>query len=373
MKIVFSTDQNYLHGGIEKVVAEKANYFSNLPGYEVYVITTEQKGKRECYSIHKNVRQIDLNINYNRNYSYFHPINLIKLPKHYWQLTSILKKIHPNVFVMCNYAPDFYWMPFVIKKLPKFKEFHSSKYFEVVNYKQAGSFLSKIKFQFENWIASKYDKLIVLNEDEKKLHNKSNAIVIPNPVTLRPELTIDLDSKLVITAGRISPVKGYDKLIEAWSFVALEFPLWKLHIYGDDYNGTQNKLNELIISNALEDKVVFKGTTQNMTKTMCNYSIFVMSSQTECFPMVLIEAMSVGLPVVSFDCETGPRNIIENEKEGVLVENQNARALGEALIKLMSDKQTLGIMSKNAKRKSHIFSKEVIMQKWEDLIQETVS
>ena len=78
MKIVFSTDQIYLHGGIEKVLSEKVNYLSNLSGYDIYILTTEQKGNLPCYSVNSNVKCIDLGVNYNRELSYFHPKNIIK-------------------------------------------------------------------------------------------------------------------------------------------------------------------------------------------------------------------------------------------------------------------------------------------------------
>jgi hypothetical protein len=85
MKILFSTDQVYLHGGIEKVMAEKANYFADVLGYEVYILTTEQKGKAACYPLSDKIIKTDIAINYQRAKSYFHPANLVKMPGHFFR------------------------------------------------------------------------------------------------------------------------------------------------------------------------------------------------------------------------------------------------------------------------------------------------
>ena len=142
------------------------------------------------------------------------------------------------------------------------------------------------------------------------------------------------------------------------------YPDWELHIYGESYQDTKQHLMQMIEEKNLQNIVHFKGTIKKMTETMLDYSIFVMSSKTECFPMVLLESLSVGLPIVSFNCETGPRNIITHEKEGLLVEDQNIDALADALITLMSNPVKLSEMSENAKKKSYTFDLESIMDVW---------
>lgn len=373
MKIVFSTDQTYLHGGIEKVLTEKANFLSNQKDYEVYIITTEQKGNKSCYKLNSNVKCLDLQINYNRKLSYYHPKNLIKAFLHFRKQIKIIKEIKPSIIISSNYAPDFYWLPFIFRNVPKWKEYHASRYFEVLNFKKTKSQLFKIKFQFENWIALKYHKIVVLNEDEKKIHAKNNVIVIPNPInSLSFTPKTELNSKRVIAAGRIAPVKGFEKLILAWENVSKIYPDWELHIYGEDYNNTKSSLEKLIQEKKLQDYIMFKGTTQNMTQTMLDYSIFAMSSQTECFPMVLLEALSVGLPIVSFNCETGPRNIFEHQKEGLLVKNQNIEEFSHALGILMSNTELLKEMGENAKKTSFKFDLEIVMKKWVNEIENSI-
>jgi len=368
MKVVFSSDQIYLHGGIEKVMAGKANYFADVLGYEVYIITTEQKDNQPCYPLSGKIKLVDLDLKYHRDKSYFHPVNLLKIPGHYLKLRKVLKMLRPDVFIVCNFAFDFYWLPFVEKRIFKIKEFHSSRYFEHINRLQNTAVMRKVHYLINDFLESRYDRLIILNPDEKTFYKSANISVIPNPIDISEKLTASLNHKLVLAAGRIAPVKGFEYLIESWKLIAQEENGWQLHIYGEDYLDTQQKLQEIIDKNGLENQIFFKGTTEEMTKTMINYSLYAMSSITECFPMVLLESLSVGLPVVSFDSPTGPKNIITDKEDGFLVEYLNVEMFAEQLLKLMKDENVRVLMGKNAKQNCHRFSNMVIMKQWADLL-----
>lgn len=367
MKIVFSTDQIYLHGGIEKVMAEKANYFADVCGYEVVILTCEQKQKSPCYFLSSKIQLVDLAVNYHREISYFSLSNLFKLPVHFYRLKRVLHQLKPDVVIACNFGFDTYGIPFMYRKAKKIKEFHSSRYYEAIQRKKRSSFLKTIKYRFNDWIESQYHHLIVLNPDEISYYKSDNVVVIPNPVSIPKETTI-LTSKKVIAAGRIAPVKGFDKLIQAWKFVHAVVPEWELHFYGEDYFGTQKLLESLIKEHHLEKVIYFKGSSSNMVQTFLDYSLYVMSSETECFPMVLLEALSVGLPIVSFDCPNGPRNIITNKEDGILVENQNVEELTEEILFLIENENLRMAFGAQAKANSFKFSTSVVMQQWTNLL-----
>lgn len=366
MKILYNTDQTYLHGGIEKVMATKLNYWAALPNVEVFVVTTEQNGNSPCYSLDEKVKQMDLGVNYQRSVSYFSVVNLKKAWKHFWKQRKIFKELQPDVIISPNYNFDHYWLPFIKGKAQLIKERHGSRYFEEVQRKSAG-FLQKLKFFFNDGIDSKYNHIVVLNEDEKKYVKSGNAVVIPNPITLQ-QLHADTSSKKVIAAGRIAPVKGFEDLVQAWSLLALDFPDWQLHIYGEDYLGTKNQLEQLIHQLKLENDIHFKGSVDHLPKTMTDYSIYAMTSETECFPMVLLEALSVGLPIVSFDCPNGPRNIITPGEDGILVEHKNTKAFADGLRTLMMDENKRKEMSQNAIKNSHRFEVSQVMKHWNKLV-----
>jgi glycosyltransferase involved in cell wall biosynthesis len=368
MKIIFSTDQIYLHGGIEKVMAEKANYFADVCGYEVVILTCEQRNNLPCYTLSSKIRLIDLGINYQRDKSYFSITNLLKLPKHLYTLSKTLNALQANAVIVSNFGFDYYAIPFFNKTSKKIKEFHSSRYFEEQLRKENTSFLKGLHNKFNDWIESKYDHLVVLNPDEAAFYKTTNSVVIPNPISIPIETAV-LEKKQVIAAGRIAGVKGFDTLIEAWKIVHAAAPEWELHVYGEDYVGTQQTLEALINKNNLESCIQFKGSSTDMISTFSDYSVYAMSSVTECFPMVLLEALSVGLPIVSFDCPTGPRNIVTDEEDGLVAINQNATDLAKKILVLLQNPAKRKKFGQQAKNNSFKFSTAVVMQQWINLVQ----
>lgn len=367
MKIVYYTDQVYLHGGIERVLANKVNFLVNKKGLETHIITSEQRGKAPCYSMDKKVKIHDLEINYNRKLSYFHPFNFIKAPKHFFALKNKLKEINPDVIVICNFAFDFYFIPYILPKITKIKEFHSSRHFEHLERVNNTSFLKNIHYKINDFIESKYHYLALLTKDEKKYYASNNTVVVPNALTNYSNKQAQLIEKKVISAGRIAPVKGFEKLISAWGIVAQKFPDWTLEIYGEGETHYTNKLQEQINNLKLEGKVTLCGATDDMEGKMLNASIYAMSSLTECFPMVLLESLSCGLPIVSFDCPYGPRNIITNNKDGILVENNNIKKLAEALVKLMEDEASRKKMGDYGRKNIKRLLPEQVMNTWIEL------
>ncbi|MBI9068653.1 MAG: glycosyltransferase family 4 protein [Salinivirgaceae bacterium] len=368
MKILYYTDQVYQHGGIERVLANKINYLCQYTGHEVYLVTTEQKGKPLCYKLDEKVKKIDLGINYNRGLSYFHYRNLQKVPGHVLRLKRVIKRINPDVIIQCNFAWDFYFLPFIATQVPKVKEFHSSRYF---NFKRASSRGKSISDRINNWVESKFDSLVALNMDEAGFFNSNSKVsIIPNAISFSPNSRATLKNKVAISAGRIAPVKGYDRLIDAWKQVARSFPDWELHIYGDgekDYiAGLENQIHEL----ELNANVKFMGSTKELQDKMLDASLYVMTSFTECFPMVLLEAMACGLPVVSYDCPCGPRNIIWHNQDGLLVDNGKKELLANAIVKVIEDEDYRSRMGEKARQNVLRYSSSKVMQKWEDLFKE---
>lgn len=367
MKIVYNTDQIYQHGGIEKVMATKVNYLVAQSDIEVFVVTTEQKNHAPCYPLDTRVVLVDLHVNYDRTQSYFSFTNAKKALVHIIRQRRLYKKIQPDVIISPNYNFDHFWLPFIKPKKSKlFKEIHSSRFQEPLLRKQKG-FLNWLHWKLQDWIEGKYDKVIVLNKDEALYRPHNNVVVLPNPVESFAG-TAKLDSKKVMAAGRIAPVKGFDQLIQAWALVHQQCPDWELHIYGDDYNGTLLDLNALIATLGLQDVVQIKSSVPNLMLTMQDYSIFALSSQTECFPTVLLESLVVGLPIVSFDCPNGPRNILKANQDGFLVSEHNISQFAGALLVLIQNKELRIQMGVNARENSDRFHVTTIMQEWLQLI-----
>ena len=366
MRIIISTDQIYLHGGIEKVLSTKANYWSNQSGVEVYIVTTEQKGNTPCYPMDSRVHLIDLGINYNRSRSYFSKENMKKAIKHFREQKKLFRQLKPDAIISPNFNFDHYWLPNLKAGAKLIKEIHGSRYKDQHRRKNA-SFAKKIQFLISDWAESRYSHIVVLNEDEKEYIRTGNAEVIPNPIELQA-MRADLDNKKVIAAGRISPVKGFGEMIESWALIYKENPDWQLHLYGDDYLGTKGKLELQINNLGLKDAVVFKGSVDNLTEKMADYSLYAMTSETECFPMVLLEAMSVGLPIVSYDCPNGPRNIIKDGEDGLLVPHHRTDRFAEEMLKLMNNESLRKQLGTAAQKNAARFSTDEVMKKWQTLL-----
>ena len=363
MKVLFLTDQVFLHGGVEKVLSQKANHLADVLRDEVTIITYRQQNRKSVYSFSDKIKLIDLAVDYEIAKSYFHPHNLKKIPQHFTSLKKILKDIEPDVIISSSFGPDFYFLPFLEKQIPKIKEFHSSRYF---HNKNPSSAKDKLLNQLTSLTEKKYHQLVVLNESERFFYHGNRISVIPNP-SENSSVKTNLSSKKIMAAGRISPVKNFGDLIEAFSRVSEQFPDWQLHFWGEDYLGTQNSLQQKIKELGLQKQIVFKGVTPDLKEEMENYSIYAMTSETECFPMVLLEALSVGIPVISYDAPTGPKHILRNEEDSFLIPYKNLDIFTEKLKQLMRDENLRMQMSEKGMTNVRRFSIEKIMQQWIDL------
>jgi glycosyltransferase involved in cell wall biosynthesis len=189
---------------------------------------------------------------------------------------------------------------------------------------------------------------------------------IPNAV---PELhggMADPDSRIVVAAGRLTPQKGFDLLIGAFAHVVREHPDWQLRIHGA---GPQRaELRQAILDHDLYSHVFLMGPTPDLGAALAQGSIFVLSSRFEGFGMVIVEAMSKGLAVVSFDCERGPAEIISDGEDGVLVPALDTNALAAAISTLAGDRERRASLGAAATRTARRYDRDAIGARWDDLL-----
>lgn len=185
---------------------------------------------------------------------------------------------------------------------------------------------------------------------------------VPWPVASSPA---PLDSKIVVAAGRMVAQKGFSRLIEAYAPVARSHPDWQLHIYG---KGEERRmLRQLIDQLGIEAQVLLKGRSDEFEQVLANASIYAMSSRFEGFPMVLIEAMSKGVPLVSFDCPRGPGETIVDGENGRLVPEGDVPALSGALRQLIEDDELRARMGAAGLEHARQYDIAVIVARWESL------
>ncbi|WP_166966447.1 glycosyltransferase family 4 protein [Yeosuana marina] len=368
MKLIYITEQLYLHGGAEKTLTQKLNYWADTYNYEVLLITSEQKNNKPCYPLSEKVNHIDLNINYAAG-SYFSWKNLNKISTHYKLLKNEIEKFNPDAIFLISLSWVRFILPIIGKNYKIYNEYHTSYFGFYMGYKKS-SFLGKIKFKLKQFFIERvenyYTNIIFLNESELKHYKRKNGVVISNffdPIDNELEVT---KKNQIISLGRLSFQKGYDMLIDAWAKIDSKITDWTLLIYGNGDDKTQ--LLNLISSYNFKNTVEIRDAISNVNPILAESKFYVMSSRFETFPMVLLEALSHGLPVVSFDCPTGPRSIVKEHEDGVLIKPNDISELADKILSLIKNEKLVKEMSNKAKENIYRFNPKIVMKRFDDLI-----
>jgi glycosyltransferase involved in cell wall biosynthesis len=194
---------------------------------------------------------------------------------------------------------------------------------------------------------------------------------IPNSIPDPTQPPSPLSNPIVLAAGRLERQKGFDRLVPAFAGVAARHPDWTLRICGRGHR--RNSLERLIIRERLWNNVFLMGAVPEMEEQMRLASMFVLSSRFEGLPMVMLEAMSMGLPIVSFDCPTGPSEVIRHGENGILVPDGDIEALGAAIVELIEDEEKRRRMGKAAASTAESYRSAAVAPRWEALIESLAS
>lgn len=219
------------------------------------------------------------------------------------------------------------------------------------------------------------DILVLTKEDRKMFIEYQNIPAekihqIYNPLTIDVSTYTSHNTNKVLSIGRFASEKGFDMLIKAWKIVESKIPDWELEIWGDTGLDTGDVYSTF--ESIKPERLSLHPATQNICEKYEQASIYVMSSRHEGFPLVLLEASAYSLPIVSFDCPNGPREIIINDYNGYLVEPNNIESLASAIIRLIKDEKLRNEMSHNSYLRSKDFQIEKILPQWEQLIENVV-
>jgi glycosyltransferase involved in cell wall biosynthesis len=217
----------------------------------------------------------------------------------------------------------------------------------------------------------KLDRFVVLTEEDKSAWPElQNICVVPDPLSFSPTQHSLLTDKRVIAVGRYVYQKGFDLLLQAWTIIEKQFSDWELVVFGDgNREPYEHQMKELGID---RNRCHLNGPTADIQKEYVNSSIFAFSSRFEGFGMVLVEAMACGLPVVSFACPCGPKDIVRDGEDGFLVANGNVDDLAQQLIKLMADDNLRMVFAHRAHQNVQRFNMEHIALRWKSLFESCV-
>jgi glycosyltransferase involved in cell wall biosynthesis len=375
-KIVYCTPALYSAGGTERVVSLKANYFADVLGYDVTIIVTEGKNSNSFFHLSDKVEVINLGLNFEEiwNVSFIEKVFLyLKKQRKYKKLLKReLMRIRPDITIT-TLRREINFINEINDGSRKIGEQHLSR----SNYRRTDPRFTNIceKFFYRWWknrivySLTKLDKLVVLTPDAASEWTEvKNIIMIPDPLPIKVESCCTTSSKRVITIGRYSYEKGYDLLLKVWSIVEKKFSDWQLDIFAmGDPTPYVKMMDDLSID---KKRCHLNSSVVDVEDVYMKSSILVQPSRTEGFGLVIVEAMSCGLPVVSFDCENGPRSVITNGEDGFLIPPFDVEMFANSLMRLMSDDDLRKSMGEKGKQNSQRYDIDIVGQQWKQLFDE---
>ena len=366
MKIIMLGSNLSEIGGVQSLTVTLANEFIKDKNIDIDMINTGIKFGKEKYDLDSriNCKYINVKFGNRRNLTIinklFHAIyEFIKIKnffKHYNFDTE------GNVIITFGHSTSCI-LPLLIKKKKNIKLVGSQH-----NPISDGFLYSLIRRK----ILCKLDKYILINksmqEDLLKKYYLKNTMVIENPNTLIPNGRGSQTNKRVLAVGRLTDQKNFSELINIWNDIKDKLKGWKLSIVGEGplKEDLVNQIKELNLSN----DIYIENFTEEIEKEYVKSDILAMTSRYEGFGLVLVEAQSCGVPTIAYDCDFGPRNIINDGVDGYLIENKNKKKFGDALVELINDENKRKKFSEVSINNSKRFSIEAVVEKWQEMFRE---
>ena len=368
MKLIYCFASLYNPGGIERVLLNKVRWFAALGGYELLIVTTDQQGKPPFYAFPPEVRMTDLEINYSLDngrsplmkiLSYFRKRRI-----HRKRLTELLMRERADI-VVSLFPSESSFIPDIRDGSKKVLELHYNRFFRL-QYNRSGllGLADRFRMRQDDRLVRRFDRFVVLTQEDAGYWGAlPNLAVIPNAAPTVPDVSYDPQSRRVIAVGRLDYQKGFDRLLDAWALIPAAIREgWSLDIFGQ--GEWESILREQAVRLGIADSARINRPTGRIFDEYARSAFLAMSSHFEGLPMVMIEAMACGLPVVSFDYPCGPKDIIREGENGLLVPEGNIDALASAMARMMSDEVLRSVMSVKTAEIQQVYSEEVVMQLW---------
>ena len=356
-KITFFVEDIFKCGGVQRVVSIISNKLYKL-GYEISIILLFKTNENPFFTLESNIKVYNL-----FEESFDLRINYIKIIR---KINKFIKNYNTDIFINAGVGYTLLTYP----ALKKRKEIKS------ISWEHQNFYFGK-KFGME-WIgkriaANKLDGIIVLTKYDLNSYNNNikkikNIWQIYNPIdNVIYNSNYNPDTKKIISCGSLSLQKGFDFLVEVARIVFEKYPDWQWHIWGDGIERRliENKIKEYNLSNNL----ILKGYSKNVYEKYKDYSIYCMTSRHEGFPMVLLEAQGNGLPIISFDCKCGPREIVDDNENGYLINCFDIKDMAYKICDLISNREKRIEFSGKMFSKVNTFDIDTVIEKWIKLIE----
>lgn len=371
MRILYCIASFSGKGGTEKVLSSKAAALS-ARGHEVFILISDQHGKPFAYPLPPEVKVKDMKITtlLHRRIKGFDFIrNIFILRKIYGVETSEIK---PDVIIVLERGYEDFVIPYIHRNIPKVREYHTSRKASVF-FESAMAPIQRIKSKiirlFYEAQYKKYDSFVILTEkDALNWNHFSHISIIPNMVEQQDGQAVPLlqrPKRLIAVGSMVADRKGFAEMIEIWKGMANDYPDWTLHIYGD--GPYRSQYTKLIKQLKLEKKVFLEGISSNIFQEYGQAQVFLMTSKGEGFGMVIIEAQQSGLPVIVYDCFSGPSDILKKDRGGYLIPMQDKTQFAQKLGNILTDAELREKKGQEAYENSQRYLPSEIIPHWEHL------
>ena len=350
-KICFFSANFSNGGGTERVTSIIANELVKL-GYDITIIS--------CIGGEKSYFKLDSRIKLDRLYTNCNGLKF-NLTAAY-KLRKKIKEYDFDYIIDIDTIHSFFSIPATIGLRTKVISWEHFNFYNTMGIKRR---------KWGRILAAKYsDRIVTLTNEDKEaflenLKIKARIDYIYNPTPYPNEKRNDCNSKIAISIGRLVDIKRFDVLLEIWKKIEEENSDWLLYIVGSGIN-KEKLLHQK--ENLNLKRVIFVENTKNIKEYYEKASIYLMTSRFEGLPMTLIEAQSFGLPIISYNIKTGPKDIINNNQDGYLIENNNQEVFVEKFLELASDRNKIEQFSRKAYLNSDRFKLDEIIKKWQELL-----
>ena len=362
---------------MERVMLNKIAWIKSHTDWEVKVVTTDQHHRPTFYPLPDGVTMQDLDINYSDDNSK-HPLLKIagylrRRQVHRRRLTELLMRERADI-VVSLFPSESSFIPSIADGSRKVLELHLCKFFRL-QYGRHGllGWIDRWRTRMDERLVRRFDSFVVLTREDRGYWGEMpNITVIPNAALPMGDHRSTGERKRIIAVGRLDYQKGFDRLLQAWKLVQEtgRYDGWRLDIFGQ--GEWRDMLENFIRNNGMETTARVNAPTKDIAAEYADSAMLVMSSHYEGFPMVMIEAMACGLPVVTFDFKCGPKDIVRDGRNGILVPNDDIAALAQGMMRMMDDDDARRRMSDEARKVVDEYSEARVMGMWKELFEDLV-
>lgn len=350
---------NFGLGGINRITSVKENYLVNH-GFEVHNLNAQdQKGLPSEGMYDEKIMMHSISL---AKLNHFLTIpfvgRLFRFVYYRWQLLRIIFSVNPDVIIvnMPKLEPvSVVWLSFWKRRVLEFHGWY--------NHPQVVRLPWKERFYY--FLTSPFYQLVALTKgeaDKLKMLTGCDARYIPNPQYSFPDQITSGENKRVVSMARFCSQKKLDAVIPYWKMIEESHPDWELHFYGKGPD--EEKMRSAIVENHLKTVFIHPYTT-DVAHEMAMASIYIFPSIFEGFGLVLLEAMSAGVPCVAYDCPFGPSEIIKDGEDGFITEYNNPQALMEKVLYLIEHEDMRKEMGRRARVNSlKGFNIDSVMNQW---------